>query len=384
MLVIGLMSGTSADGVDSALVEITEREINPLASLTVPYPPYLREKIIQVSSGKKIAAGELADLNVLVGRIFGESAIKVCKKARIPIAKVDLIGSHGQTIAHFPEKRATLQIGEPALIASMTGCPVVADFRQADLAEGGEGAPLTPMADFILFRHKKLNRLIVNIGGITNITFIPAGAKTPDEVIGFDTGFGNMTIDALVQWLTKGKDKYDKNGQLASKGQVNEEWLKTILAHPFFRKKPPKSAGREQFGRSYLLALMKKFDVRSENEIRNLCATLTASVAQSIAMQVRKFILPNHRVDEVLLCGGGHKNRALRKFIESYFRELVNREIKICTTASGGIDPDAREAIAFAILAYLTWKGRSGNIPQVTGASRAVVLGKIIVGIGSC
>lgn len=380
MLVIGLMSGTSADGVDSALVEITDRKINPLAFLTLPYPPHLREKIIQVSSGKKITAGELAKLNVLVGRIFGESAIKVCKKARISISKVDLIGSHGQTIAHFPEKRATLQIGEPALIASMTGCPVVADFRQADLAEGGEGAPLTPMADFLLFRHKKLNRLIVNIGGITNITFISRGAKTPDEVMGFDTGFGNMTIDALIQWLTRGRDKYDKNGQLASKGQVNEEWLKTILAHPFFKKKPPKSAGREQFGRSYLLSLVKKFDVKSENEIRNLCTTLTASVAQSIAMQVREFILPYHRVDEVLLCGGGHKNRALRRFIDSYFRELVSKEIKICTTASAGIDPDAREAVAFALLAYLTWKGRAGNIPQVTGASRAVVLGKIIGG----
>lgn len=377
MLVIGLMSGTSVDGVDAALVDIGDNKIVPHAFITLTYPKKLRERIIQVSNGEKITAGELAELNALIGEIFGKSAIKVCEKASIPISKVELLGSHGQTIAHIPCKGATLQIGEPAVIAEKTGVTVISDFRQADIAARGEGAPLTPMADYFLFRNEKLNRMIVNIGGITNITFIPSAAKNPTEIIGFDTGPGNMMIDGLVQLLTKGKRKYDENGMLALKGQVHEGWLKTILRHPFFKKKPPKSAGREQFGMDYLLSLIKKFNVKSKKDYHDFCATLTAAVAQSIAIQVKRFVLPNNRVDEVLLCGGGYKNSALRKFIEHYFRELVDKQVKVHTTALAGVAPDAREAIAFAVLAYLTWKGQTGNIPSVTGASRPIVLGKI-------
>jgi len=375
--VIGLMSGTSADGVDAALVDIKDRggriRTKLITFLTRRYPPALRQRLLSISEPGAGNAGEVAELNVRVGEIFARTAINVCEIAGVDISKIDFIASHGQTVAHIPAKGATLQIGEATVVAARTGLPVVADFRQADMARGGQGAPLTPIADSHFFRHARRNRVVVNVGGITNVTVLRRTIKSIYDIVGFDTGFGNMALDGMAQIISRGKKTYDRQGRMARKGKVKEDWLKKILAHPFFRKKPPKSAGREEFGAVYLDDLQKQLGVKTRPARLDLIATLTAAIAHATAQAIDRFVMPVEDVDEVLLCGGGANNPVL---VEHFAENM--KPAKLALTDKFGIPADAREAMAFALLGYLTMKRRPGNVPSVTGASEPCILGKIV------
>jgi anhydro-N-acetylmuramic acid kinase len=358
------MAGTSADGVDAAAVEIKGTQVKTLAFDTFAFLPKVRQKILELGEQKRFAAGEFSDFNFQLGGIFADAVITLCKKHKINLKTIDLIGSHGQTIFHRPAK-STFQIGEPSIIAYKTGITTVADFRPKDIAAGGQGAPLVPFADYFLFKSRK-NRAIQNIGGIANVTFLPGNCKSKD-IIAFDTGPGNMIIDRLVFLLTKGKQNFDKDGKIAAKGKVNQKILAQMLANPYFRVKPPKSTGRELFGKEYTDAFYKKLP--SEDII----TTATAFTAVSIADAYKKF-LPK-MPDEIILCGGGAKNKTLVAMLKE------NTKSKIMFTDDFGINRDAKEAVSFAILAYATIKGIANNVPSATGAKQAVVLGKIIPGV---
>jgi len=374
---VGLMSGTSVDGVDAALVDIRERsgriKVKLIAFLTRAYPAKLRKRLLFVSEPGSGSSVEIAELNVRIGKAFARAALEVCIAADVDISSIDFIASHGQTIAHFPAGGATLQIGEGAVIAARTGAPVVTDFRQADLAVRGQGAPLTPMADFHFFRHARKNRVVVNVGGITNVTVLPRGIESIDDITGFDTGFGNMVLDGMARIITRGKASYDKGGRLARKGKVREDWLDTIFAHRFFRKKPPKSTGREEFGAAYLEALQKRLKAGSHRARLDLIATLTAAVARTTVRAVDKFAMPIREVDEVLICGGGARNPTLVQHFSSSVKPAG-----LMFTDESGVPADAREAMAFALLGYLTVKRRPGNVPAVTGARKTCILGKLV------
>ena len=305
-----------------------------------------------------------------MGSFFSKALIRTCQKNNIPLETIDLIGSHGQTIYHDPQGKrvgSTLQIGEPSVIARQTGITTVADFRPCDMACGGEGAPLVPFADLILFKHRTKHRIIQNIGGISNLTYLPANA-TPNEIIAFDTGPGNMIIDGLISRFTN--KTYDRNGSFASKGNVCEPLLKEMLKHPYFQKRPPKTCGREAFGNDYCRDLIKKTNAQKIQDA-DLLATVTAFTAITIARAYHRFLpaLP----DEVILCGGGYKNKTLVRMLGQQLKD-----VKLLTTNDLGIEADAKEAISFAILAWATIKGIPNNIPSATGAIKPIVLGKIV------
>ncbi len=366
MRIIGLMSGTSADGVDAAAIDIKKNKVKLLAFDTYEYPRQLRKNILRIAEQKSCKAGDISQLNFIIGRVFADAVIKLCRKSKINLKTIDLIGSHGQTVYHNPTGKicSTLQIGEPSVIAYKTGITTVADFRPKDIAAGGQGAPLVPFADYWLFKHKKLNRAVQNIGGIANVTYLPAGCKI-DEIIAFDTGTGNMIIDRIATVLSKGKLHYDKNGKIAGKGRVNKKLLDEIMRHPFLRKLPPKSTGREEFGAAYTEKLIKR-----SIPLEDMLATATAFTACSIADAYRRF-LPS-MPDEIILCGGGARNKTLIKMLRQ------NIKSKILFTDDFGINRDAKEAVSFAILAYAAVKGIANNVPGATGAKKPLVLGKII------
>jgi anhydro-N-acetylmuramic acid kinase len=308
--------------------------------------------------------------------VFAEAIIKLCRKSRIGLNTIDLIGSHGQTIYHNPEGRrfgkrilrSTLQIGEPSVIAQRTGITTVADFRPRDMAAGGQGAPLVPFADYVLFRDKKRNRAIQNIGGIANVTYLPAGCQLHD-IIAFDTGPGNMIIDHIVSLMSNGRKKFDRDGKIAARGTVNGRLLNNMLRHPFFSCHPPKSTGRELFGKEYCDTLYYHA-TRKKISPEDIAATVTAFTAVSIARSYRQF-LPK-MPDEIILCGGGAKNNTLIKML----RQETDK-VKILISDELGISCDAKEAISFAILAYATIKGIANNVPSATGAEQSLILGKI-------
>jgi anhydro-N-acetylmuramic acid kinase len=362
MIVAGIMSGTSLDGIDVAIVDIRGHHWNTLEFRSTPYPKAVRAAILAVSNSNTHTA-EIARLHFLLGELYAEAVSK--------FPGVELVGCHGQTIFHesTPAKiagrkvKSTLQIGEPSLIAEKLGVPVVSDFRPRDIAAGGTGAPLVPFVDYFLYRHSRRNRVALNIGGIGNITYIPACAK-PGNVIAFDTGPGNMVIDALAGIITKGRQKYDKGARLASQGQVMWDRLETLMMDPFYRTQPPKSAGREQYGRDFVERL-----IRTGASPLDLIATATALTATSIAFGIRRFAGP---VDEVIVSGGGCHNPLILNHLASFLPG-----VEIQTSKDYGIDPDAKEAVAFAILAYETWHRRPANLPSATGARHPVVLGKI-------
>jgi anhydro-N-acetylmuramic acid kinase len=377
MCVAGLMSGTSADGIDVAIIDIDNEKVSVLAFDTFAYSAELRCVILQLCGNQSISVAEVCHFNFVIGEVFAEAVIKLCKKSGIGLNTIDLIGSHGQTIYHNPKGTrfgkkiicSTLQIGEPSIIAHRTGITTVADFRPRDMAAGGQGAPLVPFADYFLFRDKRHNRAIQNIGGIANVTYLPAGCGTKD-VIAFDTGPGNMIIDGIISILSKGKQKFDRGGKIAAHGTVDKAILKDMLRHPYFKRLPPKSTGREEFGEQYCKPLyqrMKKKGMPSEN----ILATVTAFTSASIIGAYRKF-LPR-MPDEVILCGGGAHNSTLVKMLRQGLDES-----KILLSDEYGINCDAKEAISFAILAYATIKGEANNVPSATGAKQPVVLGKII------
>jgi anhydro-N-acetylmuramic acid kinase len=383
MLIIGLMSGTSADGVDAALVEILPARERPavrlLAFETLPYPAGLRERILAVASAGSSA--EICHLHAYLGELFAEAARRVARSAATPLETVDLIGSHGQTIQHLPAPcedggyrvRSTLQIGSPAVIAERTGVTTIADFRPRDMAAGGEGAPLTPLVHHLLFADAGIGRLVLNIGGIANLTLLPAG-EDGSAVSGFDTGPGNVLLDEFVRAAGLSELGYDPDGRLAAAGRVRSERLEELLRHPFIRRPPPKSTGRETFGP----ALVAEFRARLEREgVADLdgLATLTAFTVGAVAENIRRFVAGARRFREVIIVGGGARNTSL---VGGLMQALPEYQVRRAEEL--GHDCQAVEAVAFAVLAYLTATGRTGNLPAVTGAAGPRVLGVIVPG----
>ena len=383
-LAVGLMSGTSVDGVDAALVRLAGPAEQPRARLrafvTLPYPPEVKQWVMRVALGDQSTAGEVSQLNFLLGELFAKAALRVCRAAHVSPRRVSVIGSHGQTIYHqgrpelIPGHRAavgpnTLQISEPAVIAERTGVPVVADFRTADMAAGGQGAPLVPMVDYLLLRDRQKGTVTLNLGGIANITVIPADAK-PLDVVGFDTGPGNMVSDALVRHFTGERESYDAGGRVAALGKVNEALLADALCHAFFSQPPPKSAGREQFGHAFVAHY---FLSRRRPRFEDLLRTSVELTARAIASALARFVFPGKRIDRLIVSGGGAHNRLLMKRLVELLPHL-----KVELSDRYGLPVDAKEAIAFAILADRTLHGLPGNLASVTGARRAVVLGKIV------
>jgi len=371
------MSGTSVDGVDVVIVEITKQKIELLAFDVFPYPNALRKEILRLCSPETALLDNICHYNFVLGEVFADAIIKLCSNSGIALKSIDLVGSHGQTIYHNPGGkrygkktiRSTLQIGEPSVIAERIGITTVADFRPRDMAAGGEGAPLVPYADYILFGRNRSSRAVQNIGGIANVTFLPSGCKQ-DDIVAFDTGPGNMVIDSVIRLISDGWRRFDSRGKMAAQGTVNKRLLNEMLQHPFLRRRPPKSTGREEYGIFFAQQIFKQ---AAEKGLANtdIVATVTAFTATSIAQAYRKFLptIP----DEVILCGGGSRNNTLVEMLQC---ELP--DAKMCSTDDFGISVDAKEAVSFAILAWATIKGLTNNVPGVTGAERPVVMGKII------
>ena len=362
MIVAGVMSGTSLDGIDVAIVDIRGKRIRPLAFHSMPYPKAVRAALLAISDAMTHTA-TIARLHFLLGELYAD-AVKRASRRRKP----ELIGLHGQTIFHegspveYLGRRvaSTLQIGEAAVVAERTGLRTISNFRERDIAAGGQGAPLVPYVDYLLFRHARRRRVALNIGGIANITVIPARAK-PENVIAFDTGPGNMVIDALVAHHTNGRRHYDRNGSVARRGNVHTRLLKAMLSDPYLDRKPPKTTGREQFGQQFVSGLLA-----TGIPLPDLIATATEFTVQSIASAIL-----HAKPQEVIVSGGGvHNLQIMRRLGE------LLPGIDVMSSREFGIDPDAKEAIAFAVLAYEFARGRPGNLPKATGARRAVPLGK--------
>ena len=397
-LVLGMMSGTSADGIDSALVKISgappNLKIRLLNHAHQSFPPQVRKEILRVAEQNPLTPGEFSQLHARLGHIYAEAALAACKKFCISPKRIDLIGNHGQTIFHqgpspshsllatrHSPLSSTLQLGDGSIIANLTGITTVSDFRPADMALGGQGAPLVPFADYALYRHPKLGRVSLNIGGIANVTVIPANAK-PSDVFAFDTGPGNMLIDALVQHFTHGRQRYDKDARLARQGHLNRRLLETLLRDPYFQLQPPKSTGREYFGAAYvkkLLARGRHYRVKP-NELLH---TVTVFSALSVAEALHRFIPPKHNIQQLIVSGGGAQNPLLiaqLSVLLARHSPLDARQfssVEVLPSTHFAIPTDAKEALAFAILAHETFHHRPSNIPNATGARRAALLGNI-------
>ncbi len=377
------MSGTSADGIDVALVRISGTPASPRARLVAfadfSYPPTVREAVLRLANGATTTTREISQLNFRLGELFADAALDACKKFRVSPKNVVLIGSHGQTIYHQglatpflgAPTASTLQIGEPAVIAERTGVTTVADFRTTDMAAGGQGAPLVPFVDYLLYRDPRISRIALNVGGIANLSVIPAGGK-PRDVFAFDTGPGNMIIDALVSHFSRGHLRFDRNAEFARRGKLDNALLTKLLAHPFFRKSPPKTAGREEFGAEYtsqLIALAKRRRIAPADLIHTATAFTAASIAQACA----KFVFPRVRsAKELIIAGGGARNPLLVAYLAAFLPSL-----KLIPANAFGVPADAKEAFAFAVLAYVAFHQHANNLPSATGAHHPAVLGKI-------
>jgi anhydro-N-acetylmuramic acid kinase len=386
MRVLGMMSGTSADGIDVALVRISGAPPSITVKLEghhhVAFPARVREAVLRLANGAATTPAEISRLNFLLGQDFGHAAITACKRWRVPLRQISLIGSHGQTIYHqgiasnfLGERRvaSTLQIGEPSVIAELTGVPTIGDFRPADMAAGGQGAPLVPFVDYMLYRHPKRGRVALNIGGIANVTAIPLRAQ-PGDVLAFDTGPGNMIVDALVERLTRGRERYDKDGKIALRGCIVPALLNRMMSHSYLAKKPPKTAGREQFGQAYaagVFAWAKKHRIRTED----LICTVTVFTSLSIATAIQRWVSPRMHVDELIVSGGGAQNPLMM----AYLAALLPRSA-IVSSNQFGMPTQAKEALAFAVLAYEAYHGRANNLPSATGAAHPAILGKFVHG----
>ena len=354
MRVAGVMSGTSLDGIDVAIVEIAGRRVETIGFLCAPYPDAVQLAILDVSNLATFG-GSISRLNFQLGELYARAVLRAIRR----YGPVELIGCHGQTIYHEGGAH-TLQIGEPAILAERTGVPVVSNFRARDIAAGGQGAPLVPYVDYLLFHHPKRTRIALNIGGIANITVIPAGAA-PEDVLAFDTGPGNMVIDALAREMGM---PCDRGGKIAASGRVDRALLDDLLADPYYRRQPPKSAGREQYGAEFV-ARMKK----SGLPMPDLIATATVLTAATVAMGVGT---GGGEATDLIVSGGGVHNPQIMGHLAGFLPG-----VEISTSTDHGIDADAKEAIAFAVLAYQTWRKRPSNLPSATGARHAVVLGDI-------
>jgi anhydro-N-acetylmuramic acid kinase len=381
-LVLGLMSGTSADAIDVALARISGAPPRLNAKLlkhtSIDFPPHIRKEILRVAEQQPITAGDLSQLNFRLGEIFAGALLAACRHFRIAPRKIALIGSHGQTIFHQGRPipylgrptASTLQIGEPDIIAARTGVTTVADFRPADIAQSGQGAPLVPYADYLLYRHEKLGRVSLNLGGIANMTVIPANAK-PSEVCAFDTGPANMLIDALVAHFTHARQRYDQNARLAKQGRAIPALLDELMRDPYLALAPPKSTGREYYGRTYvdkLLRLGRRYQAKPNDLVR--AATVFTSL--SIVDALNRFVLRKTKIHQLIVSGGGAKNPLILGQISAALPQ-----IQIVPSSELGVPEDAKEAFAFALLAYETFHQRPGNVPSATGARRPAILGKI-------
>ncbi len=375
-LIAGLMSGTSLDGIDSVLLRVqgsgTTTRFKLLAHAALKFPRGLKQLLLKNSVPETSRVDEIARLNFLLAELYADAVKAVARKANVLLSKIDLIGSHGQTIHHLPKPkkmfgktiRATLQIGDPSVLATLTGITTVGDFRVADVAVGGEGAPLVPYFDWLAFRSKTRNRILLNIGGIANMTVLPKKCSV-DDVIAFDTGPGNMVVDALMQKLLK--KSFDKNGMVAVRGMVALELFEWMRKHPYLKRKPPKSTGREEFGDTFIEDLMKRAQQYAHEDI---IATASLFTAYAVYDSFRRFVGRTMCFDELILSGGGAKN--------SFFVDALRVYFKSCTVRLSnefGVPSDAKEAMCFAILANETVAGNPTNLPRVTGAKRKVVLG---------
>ena len=372
------MSGTSLDGVDIAIVDLTAQGsslgVKTLGAATTPYPDDLRTALLAISNCETHTR-EIARLNFLLPQVYAEAFFDCCRANGIDPASVELIGSHGQTIYHEGTSAqvlgrmvaSTLQIGDGSVLAELTRTPVVSDFRPRDMAAGGQGAPLVPYVDWLLFRHPEKTRVLLNIGGIANVTLLPPNCE-PSQVVAFDTGPGNMIIDQLASHFSAGAQRCDLDGAMASAGAVDPDLLATLMEDEFYRRRPPKSAGREQFGAALVQSLLTL-----QMNPADLVATVTHLTAATIADAVCANLSEDTEDCELIASGGGVHNPALLKAL----CEELPDEMDLTTTADYGIDPDFKEAIAFAVLAHETWHRKPSNLPSATGARRSVVLGKV-------
>jgi anhydro-N-acetylmuramic acid kinase len=410
MLVLGLMSGTSADGIDISLAQISGAPPNIRAKLlahtSAKFPPTVRTEILRVAEQNAISAGALSQLNFRLGEIFAEAALTACKKFRVSPKRITLIGSHGQTIFHQgkPVKylgaptASTLQIGEGSIIAARTGVTTVSDFRPADIALGGQGAPLVPYADYLLYAHKTLGRVSLNLGGIANVTVLPAGAP-PEKVFAFDTGPANILIDALVSHFTHGRQRFDKNARLAGQGRSIPALINELMRDPYLKLSPPKSTGREYYGHAYvkkLLALGKKYRAQPNDLIR----ATTIFTALSIIDALNRFVLPKTKIHQLIVSGGGAQNPLIFAQLSAALSTTPNcassspdvgaryivpssplranaAKIDVLSSSALNVPTDAKESFAFALLAYETFHQRPSNLPSATGAHFPAILGKI-------
>jgi anhydro-N-acetylmuramic acid kinase len=382
VIVAGVMSGTSADGIDVALVRIANRPpagdfrtgLELLGHEHFPYPRAVRTAVLGAMNAGRASVADLSRLNFLLAELYAEAVLRAQKNTRV--RRLDLVGCHGQTIYHqgdpanYCGKRiaCTWQTGEGAVMAARLGIPVVSDFRPADMAAGGKGAPLVPFLDYVLFRDRRVGRIVQNIGGIANLTAIPSAAK-PEDVLAFDTGPGNMVIDQLMQALFR--KPYDHDGRTARQGSILQSLLEGLLRAAYFKRPPPKTAGREEFGREYANVLLRR---RGRAAKADLVATATALTAKSIAQSLRRFVLPRGSFREYIVSGGGSSNKTLMLMLAE---ETSRLGLKLRHSDDLGLPSQAKEAVAFALLAYQTWLRRPGNIPSATGARRPAVLGKI-------
>jgi anhydro-N-acetylmuramic acid kinase len=384
MIVAGVMSGTSADGINVALVRVKDGRRTRVSGFRqlgfelighaeYPYSKVVRKFVLTTMNSERASVADLARLNFLLGELYAEAILATQRRFRV---RAELVGCHGQTIYHQGEAAAflgwklavTWQTGEGAVIAARVGVPVVSDFRPADMAAGGKGAPLVPFLDFLLYRDPRIGRIAQNIGGIANLTAIPAGASSP--AIAFDTGPGNMVIDAVME-RRFGKP-YDRDGRVAASGKVLDRVIADIVREPFFRRKPPKTAGREEFGRKFVEKFVRRCGRAAR---RDVVATATALTARSIADALRRFVLRRHGAyREFIVSGGGAKNHTLMAMLAA---ELHPLGLNARSSDELGLPSEAKEAAAFALLAYETWNRRPSNVPSATGAKRPAILGKI-------
>lgn len=374
MLVIGLISGTSMDAIDAALVEL--KHDGPVLNMRLraftmlPYDPALRARLVELLPPLQGSTAAVCELNVQVAEVFADAVEHLAAQANLSLDQIDLIASHGQTVYHQVapgQVRSTLQLGTPAVFAERIGCTVVSDFRPRDIAAGGQGAPLVPYLDVLLFKHPQRNRVLQNIGGIGNLTYLP----TNGEPFSFDTGPGNVLIDEAMRLISNGSQTFDKNGELAATGEVNlalvEEWMR----HPYFQLEPPRSTGRELFGVAEAQQYVAQCHAHGLSTADTI-ATITALTAHSIADSYRRWCGP---IDEALISGGGARNATLLRMLQSLLPE-----ISVQTVDALALDADAKEAVAFAVAGYAALHGWPNNIPAATGASRPVVLGNITPG----
>jgi len=382
MLVLGLMSGTSADGIDVALAKIAGAAPRIRAKLenfvSLPFPREIRAAVLRVAEGAPTTTGEISQLNFRLGELFAQAALKACRTFGVPLRRIALIGSHGQTIYHQGRASqylgariaSTMQVGEPSAIAVRTGITTVGDFRPADVAIGGQGAPLVPFVDYLLYRDKRRGRVALNLGGIGNVTVIPRGAK-PDKVFAFDTGPGNMVIDALLKHFTRGRLSYDRDAQMARRGRALPQLLNALLRDPYLRRRPPKSAGREQYGAAFVEKLMA-LGRKEKAHPADLVCTATLFTALAVVDAMHRWVLPKTAIDQLIVSGGGVHNPLVMAQIAAALPS-----IDVIPSSALGVPEDAKEAFAFAILAYETYHGRPSNLPNATGANRPAILGKI-------